>query len=49
MVIFSFGLSLFNLTHKSLYTDREKVVKAIEEKDYHVLGERRSDVWGYGF
>ena len=49
MVIFSFGLSLYNLKHKSLYTDREKVVKAIEEKDYHVLGERRSDVWGYGF
>lgn len=49
MILFSFGLSLYNLKHKSLYLDREKVVKAIEEKNYHVLGERRADVWGYGF
>lgn len=49
MILFSFGLSLYNLNHKSLYLDREKVVKAIEEKNYQVLGERRADVWGYGF
>jgi len=43
------GLGAYNLSHKSLYVDRQKVVKAIEQKDYRILGNRRADKWGYGY
>lgn len=46
---FHFGLGLYNLKNKSLYKNRAKVVKALDEKDYKILGERRADKWGYGY
>jgi hypothetical protein len=46
---FYIGLGLFNFSHKSLYKDRAKVMEAIEKKDYKIVGERRSDKWGYGY
>lgn len=48
-VFFYTGLGLYNLHHKSLYKDREKVVRAINSEDYRILGERRADKWGYGY
>lgn len=38
---FQTGVLLHGLKTQSLYTDREKLVKAIESKDYHLVGERR--------
>ncbi len=35
------GLTLYWIPHRSLYLNRDQVVKAIQEKDYHILGERR--------
>ena len=40
-ILFHVGLGLSNLSVKSLYKDRDLFVKAIEEKNYHLLGERR--------
>lgn len=34
-----------NFTDRSLYTNRPLVMRAIQEKNHHLLGERRSDVW----
>jgi len=48
-LIFHLGLGLYNLEHKSLYKNREKVTRAIEKMDYKELGKRRTDEWGYGF
>ncbi len=42
-------LGQYNYNNKSLYKNREIVEKAIKDKDYKVLGERRSDSWGYGY
>lgn len=39
--VFHLGLAAYNFKERSLYTYRESIVKAIEEKDYHKLGERR--------
>ncbi len=41
-LVFNAVVMDFNFHHKSMYKDRCKVVKAIENKDYHYLGERRS-------
>lgn len=46
---FSAGLGLYNLKHKSLYKNRQKAQQAIEKRDYKILGNRRSDEWGYGY
>jgi hypothetical protein len=40
-VIFHSGLALHNLPVKSLYKNRDLFVKAIQEKNYQLLGERR--------
>ncbi len=42
-ILFHIGLAMNNLPVKSLYKDRGLFVKAIEEKNYHLLGERRPD------
>lgn len=42
-ILFHAGLALHNLPVKSLYKDRGLFVKAISEKNYHLLGERRPD------
>lgn len=49
VVVFYTGLGLYNFKNKSLYKDRQQVQRAIDEKNYKLLGERRSDVWGYGY
>ncbi len=48
-LFFYTSLGLYNFKHKSLYKDRESAVKAINEKNYKILGERRADKWGYGY
>lgn len=48
-LFFYTALGLHNYKHKSLYKDREIISKAIELKNYKLLGERRSDKWGYGY
>ncbi len=48
-VFFYIGLGLYDFNHISLYKNREKVKQAIEQKNYKLLGERRSDKWGYGY
>ncbi len=40
-IVFHLGLAIHNLPVKSLYKDRGTFVKAIGEKNYHLLGERR--------
>ncbi len=40
-ILFHAGLALHNLPVKSLYKNRDLFVKAISEKNYHLLGERR--------
>ncbi len=40
-IVFHAGLAARNLPVKSLYKDRDLFVKAIQEKNYHLLGERR--------
>jgi hypothetical protein len=42
-ILFHMGLAIHNLPVKSIYKDRGLFVKAIEEKNYHLLGERRPD------
>ena len=42
-ILFQAGLALHNLPVKSLYKNRDLFVKAISEKNYHLLGERRPD------
>lgn len=41
-IIFHIALSIHNFKHKSMYIDRNKPLKAIQQKDYKILGERRS-------
>jgi len=40
-LVFHLGLALHNLPLKSLYKNRDILVKAIQEKNYQLLGERR--------
>jgi hypothetical protein len=49
VLFFYAGLGLYNYRHKSLYTNRDKVVRALEEKNYKLVDERRADRWGYGY
>jgi hypothetical protein len=37
-----------NLTDRSLYTNRVTVVRAIQEKNSHLVGERRTGTWEVG-
>ncbi|NQY67019.1 MAG: hypothetical protein HRT72_04765 [Flavobacteriales bacterium] len=48
-ILFHIGLGLYNFQNTSLYTDRVKIVNALENMDYTILGTRRADEWGYGF
>ena len=47
--IFHIGIGLDGLPRRSLYKDRGTVVKAIEKKDYKIMGLRRADEWGHGY
>jgi len=40
-VLFHAGLAAYNFSHVSLYVDRRAVQSAIDERNYHILGERR--------
>jgi hypothetical protein len=40
-IVFHVGLSFYNLPRVSIYPVRARVQSAIEQKDYHILGERR--------
>ena len=42
-ILFHAGLAVHNFTHKSLYKDRDLFMRAIQEKNYHLLGERRTN------
>lgn len=39
------AIAVRNFTDRSLYVDRPRVIRAIQEKDYRQLGVRRSDLW----
>ena len=47
--VFHGGLALDGFTHRSLYRNRPLVVKAIEQRDYKILGLRRDDKLGNGY
>jgi hypothetical protein len=40
-----FAIAKDRVFDRSLYADRPLVVRAIKEKNYRLLGERRPDVW----
>ena len=40
--MFSAIVAINNFKYKSLYINREKAVKAVQLKEYNILGERRS-------
>jgi hypothetical protein len=40
-LLFHAGLAAYNLSHVSLYVDRRAAQSAIDERNYHILGERR--------
>ncbi len=40
-IAFHIGVALHNFSHISIYTERQKVQSAIDQKDYRILGERR--------
>ena len=42
-LVFHIALGLSNFHTRSIYKDRELMMKAISEKNYHLLGERRAD------
>jgi hypothetical protein len=44
-LIFHFGLALNHFQTKSLYRDRAVFEQAIQEKNYHLLGERRDNTF----
>jgi hypothetical protein len=48
-VLFHIGLAKYYFPKVSLYTDRAKVERAILEKNYKILGNRRADDLGYGY
>jgi hypothetical protein len=41
-IIFQITLTISNFQNKSMYLNREKPLKAIQQRNYHLLGERRS-------
>lgn len=47
--IFHAGLAVEKFRTVSLYRNRSLVVKAIENRDYLLLGPRRADEWGHGY
>ena len=40
-IVFHVGVALHNLSRISIYTERQRVQSAIDNKDYRILGERR--------
>lgn len=48
-LFFYTSLAIFNYHNKSIYKDRARVVKAINEKNYKTLGNRRSETWQNGY
>jgi hypothetical protein len=40
-VVFHAGLAAYNYSHISLYVDRRAAQTAVDERNYHILGERR--------
>jgi hypothetical protein len=42
MKYFPDTIVLYNFENKSIYVDKQKPLKAIEQKDYHILGDRRN-------
>jgi hypothetical protein len=40
-VVFHAGLAAYNFSHVSLYVDRRAAQTAVDERNYHILGERR--------
>ena len=40
-IVFHIGVAIHNLSRISIYTERQKVQSAIDNKDYRILGERR--------
>jgi hypothetical protein len=48
-IVFHIALAKYNFPRTSLYTNRARVCKAINEKNYKMLGTRRSEEWGYGY
>lgn len=48
-VLFHIGIARYAYSRYSLYTDRARVVKAITDRDYKIVGRRRADDWGYGY
>ena len=41
-IIFEAGLAAHNYRHVSIYGERARIVEAIKNKDYRILGERRA-------
>lgn len=42
VIIFQITMALYNFKNKSMYINRERPLKAIHQKDYTILGERRA-------
>jgi hypothetical protein len=40
-VVFHAGVAAYNFSHISLYVDRRAVQTAVDDRNYHILGERR--------
>ncbi|HEX6186232.1 MAG TPA: hypothetical protein VFZ44_20250 [Pyrinomonadaceae bacterium] len=40
-VVFHVGVAAYNFSHISLYVDRRAAQSAVDERNYHILGERR--------
>lgn len=49
LLLFHFGNGLHKMQHNSILMEREKVLEAIEAKDYKMIDHRRTDHWGYGY
>lgn len=48
-LLFHAGVGYHNFGVRSLYLDRPKIERAIESKNWEILGIRRADEWGKGF
>lgn len=46
--VFHAALALDSYRHRSLYLDRDRVVRALAARDDRLLGPRRADAWGRG-
>ncbi|GEJ56157.1 hypothetical protein [Anaeromyxobacter diazotrophicus] len=47
--VFHAALALEHYRHRSLYRDRDRVVRALEARDHRLLGTRRAEAWGRGY